>query len=181
MEMAEEEKKQEEVESQNEELNQEDLAKEWEEALKQQSSSEGEKSQEELAKEWEEALKQQQASTSYGEEKGQEDLAKEWEEALKQQSSEKEKEGCEGDFDILRDIPLEVSVEIGSAKLPLEEVLKLHTNSVVELDRFIEEPVDIKINGKLFAKGKLYQVGENFGIEIVQIVTPEERLKLIEE
>ena len=163
-----------------EEKNQEELAKEWEEALKQQ---EGEKSQEEIAKEWEEALKQQEESS----EKGQEDLAKEWEEALKSQetseteaSSERE-DSCDKEFELLKDIPLEISVEIGSTKLTLEEILRLHANSVVELDRFVDEPVDIKINGKLVAKGRLYQVEDNYGVEIVQIITPEERLKLIEE
>ena len=162
-----------------EEKNQEELAKEWEEALKQQ---EGEKSQEEIAKEWEEALKQQEESS----EKGQEDLAKEWEEALKsQETSETEaserESSCDKEFELLKDIPLEISVEIGSTKLTLEEILRLHANSVVELDRFVDEPVDIKINGKLVAKGKLYQVEDNYGVEIVQIITPEERLKLIEE
>lgn len=164
-----------------EEKNQEELAKEWEEALKQQ---EGEKSQEELAKEWEEALKQQ------GEEKqevqdDQEKIAQEWQEALGSQESTEEKASAEGscskEFEILRDIPLEISVEIGSTKLSLEDILKLHANSVVELDRFVDEPVDIKINGKLVAKGRLYQVEDNYGVEIVQIITPEERLKLIEE
>ena len=164
-----------------EEKNQEELAKEWEEALKQQ---EGEKSQEELAKEWEEALKQQ------GEEKqeiqdDQEKIAREWQEALGSQESTEEKasaeESCSKEFEVLRDIPLEISVEIGSTKLSLEDILKLHANSVVELDRFVDEPVDIKINGKLVAKGRLYQVEDNYGVEIVQIITPEERLKLIEE
>jgi len=146
-----------------------------------------------LAKEWEEALKQQEESS----EKGQEDLAREWEEALKAQGASPEAEteteteagalspekgeNCEKEFELLKDIPLEISVEIGSAKLTLEEILRLHSNSVVELDRFIDEPVDIKINGKLVAKGRLYQVEDNYGVEIVQIITPEERLKLIEE
>ena len=165
-----------------EEKNQEELAKEWEEALKQQQ--EGEKSQEELAKEWEEALKQQESGGG----EDQEALAKEWEEALKQQEGASEEKGeevstesCSGEFELLKDIPLEISVEIGSTKLPLEEILRLHANSVVELDRFVDEPVDIKINGKLIAKGRLYQVEDNYGVEIVQIITPEERLKLIEE
>ena len=165
-----------------EEKNQEELAKEWEEALKQQQ--EGEKSQEELAKEWEEALKQQESGGG----EDQESLAKEWEEALKQQEGASEEKGeggstesCSGEFELLKDIPLEISVEIGSTKLPLEEILRLHANSVVELDRFVDEPVDIKINGKLIAKGRLYQVEDNYGVEIVQIITPEERLKLIEE
>jgi len=132
-----------------------------------------ENSQEDLAKEWEEALKQQAEQ-----EKSQEELAKEWEEALKQQETEAKPSK---EFELLKDIPLEISVEIGSTKLPLEEILKLHANSVVELDRFINEPVDIKINGKLVAKGELYQVKENYGVKITQIITPEERLKLIEE
>ncbi len=110
-----------------------------------------------------------------------------WEEALAQQESpsqekEEPQQGCSDEkYELLKDIPLEITVEIGSTELPLEEILKLHPNSVVELDRFIEDPVDIKINGKLVAKGKLYVVKENFGVEIVQIITPEERLKLIEE
>ncbi len=107
---------------------------------------------------------------------------------MKQQEGGAEEKGeevptgsCSGEFELLKDIPLEISVEIGSTKLPLEEILRLHANSVVELDKFVDEPVDIKINGKLIAKGRLYQVEDNYGVEIVQIITPEERLKLIEE
>ena len=137
-----------------------------------------ESSQEDLAREWEEALKQQAEQ-----EKSQEELAKEWEEVLKQQETDKPETEVKPskEFELLKDIPLEISVEIGSTKLPLEEILRLHANSVVELDRFINEPVDIKINGKLIAKGELYQVKENYGVKITQVITPEERLKLIEE
>ena len=111
-----------------------------------------------------------------------------WQEALAQQeksssgpSESEEEKKCDGKLDLLKDIPLEVSVEIGSTKLPLEEILNLYANSVVELDRFVDEPIDIKINGKLVAKGKLYVVEDSYGVEIVQIITPEERLKLLEE
>ncbi|WP_041439540.1 flagellar motor switch protein FliN [Thermovibrio ammonificans] len=170
--------------------------------------AEEEKNQEELAKEWEEALKAQQeeaaesapedeegASDSSGE--SQEDLAAAWAAALEAQqggsepqpegestsgvNSESEVEKCDQKFELLKDIPLEISVEVGSTKLPLEEIIKLHANSVVELDRFIDEPVDIKINGKLVAKGKLYTVKDSYGVEIIQIITPEERFKLLEE
>jgi flagellar motor switch protein FliN/FliY len=158
-------------------------------------AQEQEKNQEELAKEWEEALKAQQES-GQKEEGSEEDIMAAWQEALKEQEqgeSEPTEESsstevntdselsCSGKFELLKDIPLEVTVEIGSTKLPLEEILNLHANSVVELDRFVDEPVDIKINGKLVAKGKLYVVKDSYGVEIVQIVTPEERLKLIEE
>ena len=83
-------------------------------------------------------------------------------------------------FSILLDVPLDIIVEIGSTQMPIEEVLRLNPNSVVELDRFIHEPVDIKVNGKVIAKGELYTVKNNFGIKITHIVTPEERLKILE-
>ncbi len=117
---------------------------------------------------WQEALKEQESSSS-------EDKKEE------ESQPEQEEKSCEGKFELLKDVPLEVMVEIGSTKLPLEEILNLHANSVIELDRLIDEPVDIKINGKLVAKGKLYMVNDSYGVEITQIITPEERLKLIEE
>jgi len=120
-----------------------------------------------------------------------------WQEALAQQegagegegensspelnSDSQVKNGCSEKVELLKDIPLEITVEVGSTRLPLEEILNLHANSVIELERLVDEPLDIKINGKLVAKGKLYVVKESYGIEITQIITPEERLKLIEE
>jgi len=120
------------------------------------------------------------------EETSQEELASEWEKMI-EESQEKEEEQPEEEklpederIKLFLDIPVEISVEIGSARLPLEEVMKLHPSSVIELERYIDEPVDIKINGKLVAKGELYMVKGNYGIKIKQIVTPEERLKLLE-
>jgi len=171
------------------ELSQEELAKQWEEALKEQEQSQQTNPDEELAKQWEQAL-QQQASTP-----SDEDLAKQWKEALKEQqptSSEEElskqetpKEEISTDIDeklkLLMDIPLEISVEIGNKLMSIDEILKISPNSVVELNRYINQPIDIKVNGKLIAKGQLYTVEGNFGVKITEIITPEERLKLIEE
>ncbi len=148
--------------------------------------------QEELAKQWEEALKQQQEQAQEQQEEttpeDQEELAKQWEEALKQQSQE-ENQGTSTEEDLnlpkdeklelLLDIPLEISVEIGGRNLPLEDLLKLNPNTVFELDRYIDEPIDIKINGKPIAKGELYTVENNFGIKITSIITVEERIKLL--
>ncbi|GAB6072156.1 flagellar motor switch protein FliN [Venenivibrio stagnispumantis] len=171
------------------ELSQEELAKQWEEALKEQEQNQQTNPDEELAKQWEQAL-QQQASTP-----SDEDLAKQWEEALKEQqptSSKEElskqetpKEEISTDIDeklkLLMDIPLEISVEIGNKLMSIDEILKISPNSVVELNRYINQPIDIKVNGKLIAKGQLYTVEGNFGVKITEIITPEERLKLIEE
>ncbi|NPA03484.1 MAG: flagellar motor switch protein FliN [Epsilonproteobacteria bacterium] len=81
---------------------------------------------------------------------------------------------------LLLDIPLEVTVEIGTAEMKIEEVLKLNPNSVIELDRYVNEPIDLKVNGRVIAKGELYTVNNNFGIRITQIITPEDRLKILD-
>ena len=81
---------------------------------------------------------------------------------------------------MLLDIPLEVTIEVGSTQMPIEDILKLNPNSVIELDRYINEPVDLKVNGKTIAKGELYTVKNNFGIKITHIITPEDRLKILD-
>lgn len=170
----------EEKEEVSEELDQEELAKQWEEALKEQEKKEEPVNQEELAKEWEDALKEQEETNV-----PQEEMANQWEEALKQQKEKGvhlEKLPIENEkLEILLDIPLEISVEIGSKVMLLEDVLKLNPNTILELDRYINEPVDIRINGKLVAKGELYTVENNFGIKIINIITVQERIKLFME
>jgi len=99
-------------------------------------------------------------------------------EAFEQESSLDESSN-EEKVSFLLDVPLEVTVEIGSTLMPIEDVLKLNPNSVVELDRFINEPVDLKVNGKVIAKGELYTVHNNFGIKIIEIITPEDRMKIV--
>jgi len=81
---------------------------------------------------------------------------------------------------MLLDIPLEITVEIGSTTMPIEDILKLNPNSVIELDRYINEPIDLKVNGRVIAKGELYTVKNNFGIRITHIITPEDRLKILD-
>jgi flagellar motor switch protein FliN/FliY len=68
-------------------------------------------------------------------------------------------------------------VVVGSTTLTLEEILNLGPGSVVELDNLVEEPVDIKVNGKLVAKGELVVVEDKFGVKITDIVEREERVK----
>jgi len=176
---------------QNQEINsssepsQEELAKEWEQALSQQEEKEDK--QEDLAKEWEQALSQQEEKGS--EEKASQekqpaqDVMADWSKALEEEKTLSGQNVCPEieKMELLADIPVEISVEIGSTEMKLEEILNLHPNSIVELDRYINEPVDIKVNGKLVAKGELYIVEDQYGIKITQIITPEERIKLIED
>ncbi|HIE59273.1 MAG TPA: flagellar motor switch protein FliN [Persephonella sp.] len=188
-------------ENQEETVNQEELAKQWEEQLANQETQENLEEnteetidQEELAKQWEEALAQQAQQDSSDESKdeteavNQEDLAKQWEEALAQQQSQSFSTDSSSSFsvdndklELILDIPLEITVEVGNKSIPLEDILKMTPNTIIELERYINEPVDIKVNGKLIAKGELYTVENNFGVKITSIITVQERMKLLME
>lgn len=188
-------------ENQEETVNQEELAKQLEEQLANQETQENLEEnteetidQEELAKQWEEALAQQAQQDSSDESKdeteavNQEDLAKQWEEALAQQQSQSFSTDSSSSFsvdndklELILDIPLEITVEVGNKSIPLEDILKMTPNTIIELERYINEPVDIKVNGKLIAKGELYTVENNFGVKITSIITVQERMKLLME
>ena len=80
---------------------------------------------------------------------------------------------------ILLDIPITITVEIGSKVMTIEDIIKLSPSNVIDLDRYISEPIDLKVNGVLVAKGELYQVEDQFAIRIKEILTKEERVNLI--
>ena len=80
-------------------------------------------------------------------------------------------------MDFLLDIPLEISVELGSTKIKIGELLKLSQGSVVELNKLTDEPLEIFINNKLMAQGEVVVVNEKFGIRLTNIVSPGERVK----
>ena len=80
-------------------------------------------------------------------------------------------------IEILLDIPLEVSVEIGRTKMVIRDLVQLGPGSIIELDKLIGEPVDLLVNDNLIARGEVVVFDENFGIRITDIATPAERLK----
>ncbi len=83
-------------------------------------------------------------------------------------------------FRLLADIPLRLSVEVGSTSLKLAELMDLAEGSVVELDRQANELLDIFVNGTLVARGEVVTVGGKFGIRVVDVVATEARLSGIE-
>ncbi|MFY9359242.1 MAG: flagellar motor switch protein FliN [Bacillota bacterium] len=74
------------------------------------------------------------------------------------------------DIDVLMDIPLSISVELGKSKCYVRDLLNLTVGSIVELDRLAGDPVDILVNGKLFAKGEVVVIDENFGVRIQEVI-----------
>ena len=80
-------------------------------------------------------------------------------------------------IDMILDISVPVAVELGRAKMLLEDVLSLTAGSVVELDKLAGEPVDLLVHEKVVAQGEVVVVDENFGIRVTEIVSPEQRVK----
>jgi flagellar motor switch protein FliN/FliY len=83
-------------------------------------------------------------------------------------------------YRLLADIPLRLSVEVGSTSLRLAELMDLAEGSVVELDRQANELLDILVNGTLVAKGEVVTVGNKFGIRVIDVVAAEARLEGVE-
>lgn len=84
-----------------------------------------------------------------------------------------------GSIDFLLDVPMDVSVELGRAKMAIRDMLQLRPGSVIELDKLIGEPVDLLVNNKLIARGEVVVFDENFGIRITDIVKPEDRVRML--
>ena len=82
-------------------------------------------------------------------------------------------------LDFILDIPLQVTVELGRTKLLVKDILQLKQGSVVELTKLAGEPLDIFVNSKLVARGEAVVVNEKFGVRLVDIVTPNERVEKI--
>ena len=81
------------------------------------------------------------------------------------------------DIDLILDIPVQLTVELGRTKIPIRQILQLAQGSVVELDGLSGEPMDVLVNGCLIAQGEVVVVNEKFGIRLTDIVTPSERIR----
>lgn len=80
------------------------------------------------------------------------------------------------DMNLILDIPVKMTVELGRTKMTIKELLRLSQGSVVSLDGLAGEPLDILINGYLIAQGEVVVVSDKFGIRITDIITPSERM-----
>lgn len=79
-------------------------------------------------------------------------------------------------LDFIMDIPLQLTVELGRARLLVRDVLQLNQGSVVELTKLAGEPLDVFVNSKLVARGEAVVVNDKFGIRLLDIVSPNERV-----
>jgi len=84
-------------------------------------------------------------------------------------------------LELLMDIPLEISVELGRVKMLVKDVVELGTGSIVEIDKAAGEPVDVMVNGRLVARGEVVVIEDNFGVRLTEILNPQERLQRLGE
>lgn len=108
-----------------------------------------------------------------------------WAEAMQVQAkatsfdevSDKSHSSTDVNLDVVLDIPVNISMEIGRTKISIRNLLQLNQGSVVELDRLAGEPMDVLVNGTLIARGEVVVVNEKFGIRLTDIISPAERVK----
>jgi len=80
-------------------------------------------------------------------------------------------------LDVILDVPVTVSMEIGRTQVNIRNLLQLNQGSVIELDRFAGEPMDVLVNGTLIAHGEVVVVNDKFGIRLTDVISPSERVK----
>jgi flagellar motor switch protein FliN/FliY len=83
------------------------------------------------------------------------------------------------DLDFILNIPLEISVELGRARMLVDDLLQLGQGSIVELTKAAGEPMEIFVNGRLFARGEAVVVNEKFGVRLTDVISPAERVKTL--
>lgn len=84
--------------------------------------------------------------------------------------------GVLGNLELVKDVKMDVTVELGRTNLPLKEVLQMGDESIIKLDRLAGEPVDLLVNGRLIAKGEVVVIGNNFGVKITQVHKPQQSM-----
>jgi len=131
-----------------------------------------------------------------GEELDQQAMADEWAAAMEEQQAVDEPESSDDsalsldelqsessprelgpELDLILDIPVTISMEVGSSAITIRNLLQLNQGSVIELDRLAGEPLDVKVNGTLIAHGEVVVVNEKFGIRMTDVISPSERIK----
>ncbi|MDH3510424.1 MAG: flagellar motor switch protein FliN [Gammaproteobacteria bacterium] len=81
-------------------------------------------------------------------------------------------------LDIIMDVPVTLSLEVGRTKMSVGHLLRLTQGAVVELDRLAGEPLDVLVNGQLLARGEIVVINDKFGIRLIDVISPTERADL---
>ncbi len=96
---------------------------------------------------------------------------------LQQEEAQPAASGGDVNLDVILDVPVTLSMEVGRTRIPIRNLLQLNQGSVVELDRAAGEPLDVFVNGTLVAHGEVVVVNEKFGIRLTDVISPAERIR----
>ncbi len=160
--------------------NEEDVGDDWASAMEEQADAEGSANEVsetetldvEAEADWGDALKDQSESESL--EKAEFDELDQQVEKIPVKTNVSEDEIK---LDVILDVPVTVSMEIGRTQVNIRNLLQLNQGSVIELDRFAGEPMDVLVNGTLIAHGEVVVVNDKFGIRLTDVISPSERVK----
>jgi len=148
----------------------------WGDALNEQAEGEAE-----AGADWGDALNEQA--------EGEADAGADWGDALSEQATAEAAAfdsvtdtggmsiDSEINLDVILDVPVTVSMEVGSTKISIRNLLQLNQGSVIELDRLAGEPMDVLVNKTLIARGEVVVVNDKFGLRLTDIISPAERVK----
>ncbi|MFE8069514.1 flagellar motor switch protein FliN [Marinobacteraceae bacterium S3BR75-40.1] len=165
--MAEDDKKPEDEMSEDEKL-----AAEWEAAMEESGDSEGgdEADNPDREDEWAAAMQEAEGG-------GDDDSSEDVQKAPMEEFGTDSVASRHPDLDVILDIPVTISMEVGNTQIPIRNLLQLNQGSVIELDRLAGEPLDVLVNGMLIAHGEVVMVNEKFGIRLTDVISPSERIK----
>ncbi len=153
-------------EENNSENSEEPVADDWAAAMEEQTEAEAS----ETDADWGDALQEQAESESTVEDP----QTAEFQELAEDKASNS---GEDVNLDVILDVPVTISMEIGRTRINIRNLLQLNQGSVVELDRLAGEPMDVLVNGTLIAHGEVVVVNEKFGIRLTDVISPSERVR----
>jgi flagellar motor switch protein FliN len=146
----------------------------WGDALSEQAEGEA---QADAGADWGDALEEQAAASADAD----------WGDALSEQANAETDSsnalsayGHEINLDVILDVPVTVSMEVGNTKISIRNLLQLNQGSVIELDRLAGEPMDVLVNKVLIARGEVVVVNDKFGLRLTDIISPAERVKKLQ-
>ncbi len=156
----------------SEDENQEETGDDWAAAMQEQSDSESATEPEvEAEADWGSALQEQNDAENLESAQFNE-LEQNAEHVVKKEVSTEDLK-----LDVILDVPVNISMEIGRTQINIRNLLQLNQGSVIELDRFAGEPMDVLVNGTLIAHGEVVVVNDKFGIRLTDVISPTDRVK----
>ncbi len=135
--------------------------------------------QDAMADDWAQALEEQAHANGGSGSNGAADSAPEFESISSPSKTGSASNASHNDIQMVLDIPVQLTVELGRTMVPIKYILQLAQGSIVELDALAGEPMDVLVNGYLIAQGEVVVVNEKFGIRLTDIVTPSERMRRV--